>query len=194
MEEFDNGTIVATGMVGDIYSKRADLIVANLAILPRRAKYIDFFPSLKTSIEGLYVPNMNTRDSFELGTYLKPLSPNLWIVLLVIALVTCFIKLLILTHHDHNCKPRGYYFYYGCQFTWNSLKSNFGGRPSATKMDGIGSYRLLIFFSLISGTIIWVSYRSFLTALLSITPKNYPFQDLESLAKSDWRFVDEIGF
>ena len=72
-------------------------------------------------------------------------------------------------------------------FIWTSLTPYFGGKPSGTQVDSRRSYKATIFVSLLGGVIIWIAYRSFLTAELSIREKKYPFNDLESLSKTDWR-------
>ena len=73
-------------------------------------------------------------------------------------------------------------------FIWTSLTPNFGGKPSGqTQIDSRRSYKAIIFVSLLGGVIIWIAYRSFLTAELSVTHKKYPFNDLESLSKTNWK-------
>ena len=46
VQEWPNGTFTGSGMVGDIFSKRADLVVTSLSIIPERAQYVDFLPPL----------------------------------------------------------------------------------------------------------------------------------------------------
>ena len=72
-------------------------------------------------------------------------------------------------------------------FIWTSLTPNLGGKPSGTQIDSRKSYKAIIFVSLLGGVIIWIAYRSFLTAELSIRDKKYPFNDLTSLSKTDWK-------
>ena len=56
-------------------------------------------------------------------------------------------------------------------------------------MDSKQSYRSVVFISLLCGTVIWICYRAHLTAELSVTQKDYPFTDLETLSRTSWRFV-----
>ena len=70
---------------------------------------------------------------------------------------------------------------------WTSFTANFGGKPSESPIDLKKSYKLTVFISLLGGVIIWIAYRSFLCAELSIVEEKLPFKDLESLSKTTWR-------
>jgi hypothetical protein len=52
---------------------------------------------------------------------------------------------------------------------------------------GFAAQQLLLFICLLSGTIIWIAYRGSLTSELSVIEKEIPFNDLESLSKSDYK-------
>jgi len=64
--------------------------------------------------------------------------------------------------------------------------TNFGGRYFPLKIDMPNSYRSLVFTSLLGGVVIWMFYRGQLTSKLSINLKKYPFNDLESLSKTNY--------
>ena len=72
-------------------------------------------------------------------------------------------------------------------FLWYSFTVYFGGKPSGTAIDSKRIYKFIVFVSLLGGTIIWISYRSFLTAVMSVNIKKYPFNDMYTLSKTDWR-------
>ena len=72
-------------------------------------------------------------------------------------------------------------------FLWYSSTVYFGGKPSGTAIDSKRAYKFIVFVSLLGGIIIWISYRSFLTALLAVNIKKYPFNDMHSLSKTNWR-------
>ena len=71
---------------------------------------------------------------------------------------------------------------------WPSIAGNFGpgGKPSVSNIDTFSSYKFLVFTSLLSGLIIWISYKSQLTAKFSVDLKKYPFTDMESLSKTNY--------
>ena len=56
-------------------------------------------------------------------------------------------------------------------FLWYSYIVYFGGKPSGTAIDSKRTYKFIVFVSLLGGIIIWISYRSFLTAELAINIK-----------------------
>jgi hypothetical protein len=70
---------------------------------------------------------------------------------------------------------------------WSCLMANFGGKPGLSKLDTIQSYRFVIFTSLLTGTVVWISYRASLTSELSVAKTKLPFNDLESLSRTDYK-------
>ncbi len=72
-------------------------------------------------------------------------------------------------------------------FLWTSFIANFGGKPTSKSIDSKPAYKILIFSSLIGGFVIWVAFRSRLTAELAVIIKKYLFTDMESFSKTDWR-------
>ena len=75
-----------------------------------------------------------------------------------------------------------------CGFVWSSFTANFGGKPSGSPIDLKKPYKIIVFISLLGGVVIWIAYRSFLCAELSIVEEKLPFKDLESLSKTTWRY------
>ena len=69
---------------------------------------------------------------------------------------------------------------------WASFTPNFGGTPFQSKADYIASYKTLVFVFMVDGLLLWASYQSFLYTELSTPHIKNPFNDLESLAKSDY--------
>ena len=72
-------------------------------------------------------------------------------------------------------------------FLWYSSTVCFGGEPSGTAIDSKRTYKFIVFISLLGGIIIWISYQSCLTAKLAVDIKRYPFKDMYSLSKTNWR-------
>ena len=72
-------------------------------------------------------------------------------------------------------------------FLWYSSTVYFGGEPSGTAIDSKRTYKFIVFVSLLGGIIIWIAYQSCLTAKLAVDIKKYPFNDIYSLSKTNWR-------
>ena len=67
----ENGSLIATGIVGDLFYEKVDLIVAPLAILYRRALYIDYLLPITQKIMGLFIPK-TLKEDFDFQTFLTP--------------------------------------------------------------------------------------------------------------------------
>ena len=70
---------------------------------------------------------------------------------------------------------------------WTSLIANFGGKPKPSKIDQRLTYKLVIFITLLGGSLVFMFYKSYLSAVLTISLKKFPFNDMEGLSKTSWR-------
>ena len=69
---------------------------------------------------------------------------------------------------------------------WASFSPNFSGTPFQSKTDHIVSYKTLVFVFMLDGLVLWITYRSFLYTDLSTPLIKNPFNDLDTLANSDY--------
>ena len=174
-----NGSVIGTGIVGDVYDKEAVLAVAALTITKSRFEYIDYlFPMWNDRI-GLYVRTKDISDKMDINLFVTPFQTYVWIMIGSLAFVIGIIKSSILEEY-HPISKTVFYL-------WSSLKAFFGVPPLQNKFSLRDSYRLIVFVSLLFGQIVWVSYNAFLTSELAITEESLPFKDLESLSETDWR-------
>ena len=68
-----------------------------------------------------------------------------------------------------------------------SLKTNFGNASFTPITNKFQSLQMVIFIALMSGNIIWIAYNGELLAKLAQPRFEKPFNDLESLAESNYR-------
>ena len=68
-----------------------------------------------------------------------------------------------------------------------SFTPNFGVAPFESKSDHITSYKAILFAFVLDGLVLWISYQSFLYFNLSSVIIKDPFNDLDSLANSDYK-------
>ena len=108
---------------------------------------------------------------------------DLWIMTLILTLVIGFFKTGILLVFS---KMKALEII--CLF-WTSLTACLGGKPASTTIDSMKSYKMTVFTSLLSGLVIWIAYRSHLTAELSVVINKNPFDSLEELSKTNWRLI-----
>ena len=67
-----------------------------------------------------------------------------------------------------------------------SLMANFGGASIGSKVNNFISYKGLIFILSISGLIISTAYSASLVSELSVKVIKFPFDDPESLSKTEY--------
>ena len=63
---------------------------------------------------------------------------------------------------------------------------NFGVAPFESMTDDITSYKALLFSFSVDGLVLWISYQSFIYFELSMAITKDPFNDLDSLANSNY--------
>ena len=76
---------------------------------------------------------------------------------------------------------------FGFDHIWTAFSGFLGGKPNPTPIDSNSSYRVTILVTLLCSTIVWMAYRAHLSAELAISQKKYPFYDMESFSKTNWR-------
>ena len=67
-----NGSFDATGMVGDLFFQRVDLVVASLTIIKERALYIDMLMPIASENVGLYIQSQNSKGTFDFRLLFLP--------------------------------------------------------------------------------------------------------------------------
>ena len=176
-----NGSFRGTGIVGDLFFKRADIVVAPLGIFLSRALYIDYLPKIGFLELAIYIPKLEDIKNWDLFTFISPLKVNLWIMIVVITMFSAIIKMILL-HYYASIKVSNIF-----GNIWTSFIANFGGKPTSSPIDSKQSYKTIIFTTLLCGSIVWIAYRAFLTSELSQSQKVYPFTDMETLSHTNWR-------
>ena len=112
-----------------------------------------------------------------------PFSKEMWLMLLIVALIIS----MGLTIVEKIFCENGNSFMIKDYLTnlWVALKANVGGKPS--KIQKNATHQILLFVCLLVGSIIWMAYRASFTTELSVRKLSLPFNDLESLSKSDYK-------
>ena len=68
---------------------------------------------------------------------------------------------------------------------WSVLTSNFGGPPRLPWLKG--RMRLAFLFLSLNGIVVFIAYKSFLTAEMAVRRVKMPFSTLQELLESDYR-------
>ena len=77
----------------------------------------------------------------------------------------------------------------GIKLVWCAIKPIFGGKVSNSDLDSGIAQSIILFIWSLCGSVIWIYYRSQITALLSISNPGKPFHDWESMANTNWRYI-----
>ena len=115
---------------------------------------------------------------------MNPLSDELWITLLIVAVVIAFlltsIEKMFISKYS-SCLPI-------CTTNlWVAFKANFGGKPPFALAHKSVTLQIILFTCLLVGSVIWMAYRGSLTSELSVRRVIKPFNSLESLLESDYK-------
>ena len=182
--DWKNGTITGEGMISDIFFKRADMIIIGVLIDVERSLYVDYLRAISPFKWGLYISKRAVHDSIEYDNYFKAFHLYSWIIIMFSIIVIGLVKLLIFVCIG---EINSSYILIGMKLIWFAMKSIFGGIVSYPNIDYVTSQKVILFIWSLCGNIIWIYYRSQITALLSISNPSKPFYDLESMANTNWR-------
>ncbi len=180
--QLENGS--ATGMVGNVANGNAEMIASSVVIAPTRSKFVDYLPVMSQEKNSVMISiqNLQTdKDAFSRWTtFFKPFSVNLWIVLIIVAIVwALWLHLTNLTLNKNSNRTSI------LDWLWVAITANFGRQPMYLPRK---HSRLAMFTCLIVGNVIWIGYRAYLISALSVQrPKEYPFTSLEELANSNYK-------
>ena len=88
-----NGSFIGTGIIGDIFFKRADLAVAPLGNVIGRARYVDYLPSLKYYYIDLFISRASGEYAIDLHLLLSPFAQDSWMLIISTAIIMALVKL-----------------------------------------------------------------------------------------------------
>ena len=119
-----NGSYIGTGMAGDLFFNKAEIIVAPFGISLKRALYIDFLPPVQTYFAGLYTPSLDAAESVDLRLFFSPFTINVWIVIGIISFSTATLKFVVF------CCNGSIDISEFLSALWTSFIAFFGGKPT----------------------------------------------------------------
>ncbi len=76
-----------------------------------------------------------------------------------------------------------------CGAFWLTFSANFGGKPSAAPKANKSKWtsKVLVFTCLLVGSVIFMSYRASIFAILAAKKVKMPFKNMEEMLKTDYR-------
>ena len=179
-----NGSIILQdGIIKDAVDGTADILLAPLSIMYNRYLVIDYLVPLYGSASGIYVRKDSIQESFDLEVFYKSFDKWTWAILISTSLINTTSVVLtykFLNLQNLTCHNFMYIFA-------KSLKANLGNASFTPITNQFHSRHIAIFFALMSGNIIWISYNGALLSKLIEPRFEKPFHDFKSLAESNYR-------
>jgi hypothetical protein len=80
------GTLLSTGILADVMSGNADMIATALDIGIQRSLVVDFLPPISYDYAALIILNDDNFDELEFDSYFHPLSNQIWVAIVILAL------------------------------------------------------------------------------------------------------------
>ena len=157
--------------------------VSRMTQTPERGQALDLLPAISSSKPEIFIKSIDDR-AISWAAFLNPFSHNTWIVLLfVAAIISCFITLIERIFGPS--KDVDFFVSHYLRNLWVAFKANAGGKPSSIKKNT--SYKIVLFDCLLVGSVVWMAYRASFTSELSVVKLKLPFNDLESLLRTDFK-------
>ena len=181
-----NGSVsVSDGIIKDGMDGLADILLNRIVIMEQRCLVIDFLVPLTSYSNGIFVKKDSMKERLDFQVFQKPLDKWTWTAMisssLIITMSIVFTSK-VLNHGNLKCLNFMDIFA-------KSLKANLGSSsfttPGANKFH---SLQMIIFVALMAGNIIWIGFNGALLSKLIEPRFDKPFNDLESLAESNYRY------
>ncbi len=171
----------------------ADFTFAQLIYTNVRSTVLDYLVPITADIDGMVI-NKHGLEELSWLTFFKPLTNQVWILLLLNAFfILCAMRLLQWVYFASTST------YVAKMLSFQKLTDLIGdfwmvgmsyfGRPATDKQrintsSAISVLFLVVFFV---GNLVFMSYKSSLTAELAVKRDKIPFNSLEELFQSDYR-------
>ncbi|CAJ0607780.1 unnamed protein product [Cylicocyclus nassatus] len=187
---YENGTI--TGMLGDVYEGRIDMVCGRFRMTTERLKYLKFAYPINVSVKQVYLIREPVKKQ-DMGFMLMPFEGYLWIFLaLTIVIVT--LVLMLLRYIEFWDKNEAF-TKSSSSAVWHliSYSTNFTIEPKPSPTY-ISYWGIMTLWMLVWTHVFVAYYTSELRGMLifSIT-KKLPFDDfdglVESLEEGSYRFI-----
>ena len=150
---------------------------------PERGQALDLLPVIGISKPEIFIKALDDR-AISWSAFLNPFSRDMWMMLVfVAAIISCFftvIERIFGPSKDYDFIVRHY-----LGNLWVAFKANAGGKPSSIKKNN--SYKIVLFDCLLVGSLVWMAYRASFTSELAVVKLKLPFNDLESLLRTDFK-------
>ena len=179
--QYPNGTIeLDSGIVKDLVTGSADLLVTSITMLYERQLVMDFLHPMAPEETGIFIKKRTQAVGFDFEVFIKPFDKLTWLIILSSSLVTSLFIIAIWRYFDCN----GVSLVKSLEVFATTLQSHFG----SANLESFGgkrvSMKIMIFTSLLTGNVVWMSYNGSLLSELINFRIIKPFYDWETFLRS----------
>ncbi len=186
-----------TGMIGNAVRKESDFIAASMTISTKRLKVLDFLHPIGSETLAAYIPSKNFKRK-EWLSFFYPLKSDVWFYLLLNSFILLLGFKVLQSYYQYNQRLVDQDIFKKLYRTvgdwWMLFASYFGRIPKDQVNQEEHATRLLLLIAFLTGNIVFMSYRASLTAELSARRRSLPFETLEELIQSDFRYYRSQKF
>ena len=147
-----------------------------------RAYALDLLPAIRSAKAEVFIKTIED-EAISWTSYLNPFAHDMWILIIIVAVIISAVLTLI--EKIFFAKNKGFILMEYLKNLWIAVKANAGGKPSKIEKNTV--YQIVLFHCLLVGSVIWMAYRASFTSELSVRKLKLPFNDLESLSKSNYK-------
>ncbi len=179
------------GMVSNVLNEDVDFIATSLTQNIPRSRVLDFLHAMGKETQCIYI-SVKDWEEHDWFSFFFPLSKAVWMAMLFVILITLIVVRLL--QHLRSCenkaatsKPFHKFLLYTILDFWSLSRAYFGGVPKLHENRTWPSENIILFTTSLAGLLVFISYRSSLTAELAVKRTNLPFDTLDGLYNSDYK-------
>ena len=189
---FPNGSVdLEEGMVKDLIFGKADMTVSHLDIIYSRSIVIDFLPPIWNHKGGIYIRKKSLKQGFDFTVFFRPLDKFTWVLVLVSSVFVSIVIVFswIILHPNISNIPNPFKVFLV------TLKAFFGSAHFDSSLtNGMETQKVILFTTLLMGNVIWLTFNGALLSELIVPTVNKPFNSLETLLQTNYRYLRIIVF
>ena len=165
---------------------KADMIVAHLDITNFRHFVIDYLYPIWNHNGGIYIKSKSLKEGFDFGVFWRPFEKWTWILLLISSFFIsfCIIVTWKILYLNEKFIPNPF------KVLLMTLQANLGYDSFDQSLTNkLETHKVIVFTSLLMGNVLWLTYNGALLSELIIPKLDKPFHDLESLIKTNYKYI-----
>ncbi len=177
-----NGTWV--GIIGSAVEGEVDFVAASLSINPQRFRVLDFLHRMGTETMAVFV-SRGVNEEHAWKSFLYPLKPGVWYCALG---MSCLLFVVAKFVQFHFCGFRPEWAKHTLLDFWHFGTAFFGGKAKLEVESQEKKLREILFAVTFCGMVVFIAYRASLTAELAVKRSVMPFNTLDELYESSYRY------